>query len=200
MISVLQKHSLGIYFLIYFALVFVWPTIRTYRATGKNPIVFARDNSPQGLAGRYFKWAIALIFIYVITFPFFPEFFRTWAPGLPGNPAQEAAGWILLIASALWTVLAQSQMRDSWRIGIDEEEKTKLVTHGVFSISRNPIFTGILVSLLGLCILTPNSVALFLSAICAILIQMQVRFEEAYLIRSHGSSYLDYMKKVRRFF
>jgi protein-S-isoprenylcysteine O-methyltransferase Ste14 len=31
-------------------------------------------------------------------------------------------------------------MDNSWRIGIDEENKTGLVTKGIFSISRNPIF------------------------------------------------------------
>jgi protein-S-isoprenylcysteine O-methyltransferase Ste14 len=34
------------------------------------------------------------------------------------------------------------QMGDSWRIGIDQEQKTSLVRHGVFKLSRNPIFLG----------------------------------------------------------
>ena len=31
-------------------------------------------------------------------------------------------------------------MRDSWRAGISETDKTELVTEGIYQISRNPAF------------------------------------------------------------
>ena len=41
-------------------------------------------------------------------------------------------------------------MSNNWRIGIDEENNTELVTIGIFSISRNPIFFGMIISVFGL--------------------------------------------------
>ena len=33
-------------------------------------------------------------------------------------------------------------MRDFWRAGIPETDKTELVTEGIYQISRNPAFLG----------------------------------------------------------
>lgn len=33
-------------------------------------------------------------------------------------------------------------MRDSWRAGISETDKTELVTEGIYQISRNSAFLG----------------------------------------------------------
>src|SRR5918912_840600 len=49
-----------------------------------------------------------------------------------------AAGTILLLVSLAWTVVAQAQMGESWRVGIDEEHRTPLRREGVFGLSRNP--------------------------------------------------------------
>ncbi len=51
-------------------------------------------------------------------------------------------------------------MGNSWRIGIDTEHRTELVQRGVFRISRNPIFVGMIVTLLGLFLTIPNVVTL----------------------------------------
>jgi protein-S-isoprenylcysteine O-methyltransferase Ste14 len=33
-------------------------------------------------------------------------------------------------------------MKDSWKAGISEIDKTELVTEGIYQISRNPVFLG----------------------------------------------------------
>lgn len=33
-------------------------------------------------------------------------------------------------------------MRDAWRIGVDLNERTALIMHGLFAKSRNPIYFG----------------------------------------------------------
>ena len=89
-------------------------------------------------------------------------------------------------------------MKNSWRIGIDTETKTELVTIGLFSISRNPIFFGMILSLIGLFLTTPNALTSLFLILGYILIQIQIRLEEAFLIKEHGQNYLLYKQKVRR--
>jgi len=89
-------------------------------------------------------------------------------------------------------------MKESWRIGIDTETKTKLITTGLFGISRNPIFLGMIVSLVGLFFLTPNTWTLLFMILGYVLIQIQIRLEEDFLIEQHGNEYLEYKEKVRR--
>ena len=97
-------------------------------------------------------------------------------------------------ASLLWIFVAQSQMADSWRIGIDQENETPLITKGLFSLSRNPIFLGILVADLGLFLVIPNALTLLIVVWVFHAIQIQVRLEEEFLIQTHNETYLPIFK------
>ncbi|MCX8524842.1 isoprenylcysteine carboxylmethyltransferase family protein [Chryseobacterium formosus] len=90
-------------------------------------------------------------------------------------------------------------MKNSWRIGIDEDLKTELITIGLFNYSRNPIFFGMLLSLIGLFFTLPTLTSLIFFIISTILIQTQIRLEEEFLLNQHGNDYLQYKAKVRRF-
>jgi protein-S-isoprenylcysteine O-methyltransferase Ste14 len=57
--------------------------------------------------------------------------------------------------------MAQFQMKDSWRIGIDDQMKTELVTNGLFQFSRNPVFLGMTASLIGFFLAFPTVIAFF---------------------------------------
>jgi protein-S-isoprenylcysteine O-methyltransferase Ste14 len=114
------------------------------------------------------------------------------------NPFLVIFGWILLHSSLIWIIIAQLQMANSWRIGIDTKNKTQLITKGLFSISRNPIFLGILVADLGLSLVIPNAFTLLITVLSFAAIQTQVRLEETFLQQSHGEDYAVYFNRVRR--
>jgi protein-S-isoprenylcysteine O-methyltransferase Ste14 len=95
-------------------------------------------------------------------------------------------------------LLAQSQMGTAWRIGIDSARATSLVTHGLFGWSRNPIFLAMRLILAGLVLLVPAAVTLVLLVLAEVLIQVQVRLEEAHLGALHGASYERYRAQVAR--
>jgi protein-S-isoprenylcysteine O-methyltransferase Ste14 len=97
-------------------------------------------------------------------------------------------------------LVAQLAIGDSWRIGVDEPERTDLVTAGPFGVVRNPIVAAMVPTSLGLALLVPNVVALaaFLALVSAL--ELQVRLvEEPYLARAHGERYLAYASRVGRF-
>jgi protein-S-isoprenylcysteine O-methyltransferase Ste14 len=109
-------------------------------------------------------------------------------------------GWILLILSLILVWIAQSHMRDSWRIGIDEENKTDLITTGFFSLSRNPIFLGIMIANVGLFLALPNAFTLLIVSLSTISINTQIRIEEEFLSQEFGATYSAYQKRVSRWF
>lgn len=94
--------------------------------------------------------------------------------------------------------IAQMQMADSWRVGIDEKQHTPLVTHGLFNWSRNPVFLGMLAALLGFFLVAPNAFTLLLLGLSYTSIQIQVRLEEPFLRAQHGAAYEQYCERVRR--
>jgi protein-S-isoprenylcysteine O-methyltransferase Ste14 len=89
-------------------------------------------------------------------------------------------------------------MSDSWRIGIDYDEKTELVDKGIFAISRNPVFLGVVVFYIGIFLILPNTLSFTLVVVILITVQVQVRLEEVYLLETHGEAYQAYKNSVRR--
>src|SRR5439155_892973 len=74
--------------------------------------------------------------------------------------AGHVAGVVIGLGGAALVFLAQVQMGASWRIGLDPEERTDLVTAGLFGVVRNPIYAGMLATIVGIALLVPNVVAL----------------------------------------
>lgn len=181
--------------LLYFILCFAVPTFRTYKKTGLNPITFSKSQSAHDLIGLYMKILILLNLIGGIE-----------SINLPGlhlellyiNTSLKMFGIVLIMVSIVWTVVAQIQMADSWRIGIDEKNKTHLRTNGLFRFSRNPIFLGMLVFQTGVFFYHPTSLFLFILSMSFILITIQVRLEENFLSGLHGETYKEFQKSVPR--
>ncbi len=128
---------------------------------------------------------------------------RGWPGGdliflAPGIHWLGAVGVALGIVGAL---AAQLTMGDSWRVGVDQQDRTELVTGGIFRWVRNPIFSFIFLSGFGLCFLVPNGYAVAALLLTSIGIEVQVRaVEEPYLESVHGARYEEYRSGVGRFF
>lgn len=189
-----------LFFIIFFMTAFFGTSFIVSKRIGKDPNVLPKDDSAYGLIGRYFKYTLFLIFIYTVLLFIFPEdISNSFKINLAENIIFKYIGITLLILSWIWILIAQFQMKNSWRIGIDEDLKTELITTGLFNYSRNPIFLGILVSLIGLFFTLPTLVSLSFFLISYILIQTQIRLEEEFLLQQHNKVYLQYKAKVRRF-
>lgn len=97
-------------------------------------------------------------------------------------------------------ILAVVTMRDSWRAGVSETERTDLVTGGVYQISRNPAFLGFDLVYIGILLMFFNWVLLAVSVFAGLMFHLQiVNVEEDFLVRTFGEAYLDYRKKVNRY-
>lgn len=198
--EILIRSLLPTYFLLYFGIAFIAKSVIVARKIGKSPLVLPKDDSAYGLVGRYFKLTLIAMFVYVVAYALAPEMHVYFLPFISLNilPIQ-LTGILLLVLSLIWTILAQHHMRQSWRIGIDADTPTELITSGLFRYSRNPIFLGMLGSLAGLFCLTPNTPTFCFLIIGYILIQVQIRLEEEFLIRQHGANYQSYLQKTPRF-
>lgn len=112
----------------------------------------------------------------------------------------QAAGAALATLGILGTFITQRDMGDNWRVGVDEDERTELVTSGSFAMVRNPIFAAMLVTGAGIALVVPNGIALGGWVLLLLAIELQVRVvEEPYLRRHHGEPYQRYVARVGRF-
>ena len=89
-------------------------------------------------------------------------------------------------------------MGKAWRLAIDSNQKSHLVTEGIFQWSRNPIFFGMRAWYLGFFLVMPTALSLVLWVVGDFVIQLQVQLEEQHLIKIFGDRYQTYQSKVRR--
>ena len=189
--------ALGLYGL-YMALAFGLRTWLQLRRTG--------DSGFKGISGRLgsLEWIAGVLFVVAIAV-------GVAAPVLDVEDVLEpldaldsagvrATGVAIFLAGLAGTLYAQIAMGASWRIGVDEGERTELVTSGPFGVVRNPIFSAMLPATIGLTMLVPNMVALAGAAALFLALEIQVRLvEEPYLLRQHGDEYRRYAGEVGRF-
>ncbi|HEY8474237.1 MAG TPA: isoprenylcysteine carboxylmethyltransferase family protein [Natronosporangium sp.] len=116
------------------------------------------------------------------------------------HPAVRVAGTVLAVAGLVATLVAQADMGRSWRVGVDPTERTTLVTSGAFGLVRNPVFTAMCATLLGMTLMVGNLLAVLATVVLIGSVELQVRaIEEPYLLRTHGRSYAGYAARVGRF-
>ena len=97
-------------------------------------------------------------------------------------------------------IVSVLQMKDNWRAGVQREEKTELVTTGIYSISRNPAFLGFDLMYIGIVITFFNWYLCVATCIVMVLFHLQiVNVEEDFLIEAFGDEYIKYRKKVCRY-
>ena len=193
------KIFLPLYFLVWFALAFAWRSYLTWKHTGRNPYRLGKSDNAHDFVGVLFRLTMAVSAGVVLLHSLSSELYGYLAPiAWLQHPTLVTLGVVLLLVSFLWILLAQKQMGDSWRIGIDHEVKTPLVREGVFKLSRNPIFLGMRINLLGLFLILPNAVTLTVLVLGDALMQIQVRLEEEFLSRMHGQEYERYRRQTRR--
>lgn len=97
-------------------------------------------------------------------------------------------------------ILAVIQMKENWRAGVQKEEKTDLVTTGIYSVSRNPAFLGFDLMYIGILCSFFNWYLLIATVLALVLFHLQiVKVEEGFLAETFGQEYIEYKKKVFRY-
>ncbi len=193
------KYALFAYLILNFSLTFALPSYRVWKKTGIFPITFSNQDTAHDYIGKVFKFLLATILGIGAVHAFYTEGVKYMLPiWYLESPILQILGTVILFLALIWIVVAQIQMSNSWRIGIDEKHKTRLVTEGVFSISRNPIFLGMYCTLLGLFFIIPNAFTLLVLILGVVIVQIQVRLEEEFLLKMHGGDYVKFCSKTSR--
>jgi len=165
------------------------------RKHGIKAIVFGRTNKSD-----FVIIPIVLCFFYfIITSVFdlpFPEVFKRYFWHLPFLHLV-ATG--ICLSSLIWFFITLKTFGRSFRVGIDINTKDDLITNGVFSISRNPIYLAFITFFIGIFLAYPNIGTVTILAVFMAGIHRQILREEKFLKGHYGNDYITYCDKVRRY-
>ncbi|HIJ64419.1 MAG TPA: DUF1295 domain-containing protein [Candidatus Hydrogenedentes bacterium] len=105
----------------------------------------------------------------------------------------------LLVVNLLVGAAALIGLRDSWRVGVLENQRTDLIETGIYRFSRNPYFLAYLVMFAGYTVLLQSVVLLLLSILGFAMIHAMVLKEERHLTAQHGDRYRQYLERTPRY-
>ncbi len=110
--------------------------------------------------------------------------------------------WLGLVLMIIGLALALAGSRQFSRVGTTIntfDEPVHLVTDGLFRWSRNPMYLGFALGLMGLAVLLQTLAGFVLSILfIAVTDRWYIRFEEAALRRHFGAAYDHYTHQTRR--
>ena len=125
-----------------------------------------------------------------------------WLVPLPFLPADLPAGWlgtmvfVLALALFAWAIVTTTTAGSKVRTN---RPTTTIVESGPYRITRNPVYLGMFLGLIGLAIAFDNLWLLMMLVPFALVIRYGVvAREEAYLDRKFGHIYRRYRARVRR--
>ena len=182
-----------------FLLIIVFGRIFTqYLKTGDFGVRAASLNAPiiEILPGTVFILTFCFAFILVIM-----GYFGSIKMTIYLSLYIETFGFLIGFIGISVAMVGQIQMGNSWRIGVNPEEQTELITTGLYAKSRNPIYFGILLFWIGLTISFLHLLLFASALVCWFCIELMVRrIEEPYLIKKHGNAFTDYVENTNRYY
>ena len=114
-------------------------------------------------------------------------------------PAGRGIGVLLLILGFVTTYSGFSAFRKAGTPVRPGDEPTKLVTSGPYRITRNPMYLGLELVLLGAFFLAKSPFFLIPPIVFFLSINfLQIPFEEKLMTELFGQSYAEYCQRVRR--
>lgn len=108
-------------------------------------------------------------------------------------------GIVFGILAIIFFALATITMKDSWRVGIPEE-KTSLISTGIYKWSRNPAFVGFDLLYISICLMYFNLPLLLISIFAGTMLHLQILQEEKHMQNMFGKEYEEYKKHTLRYF
>ena len=130
---------------------------------------------------------------------------------IPAQLLSIGFGWSHLPANARFTgfcigmvgdlifLISVLCMKDSWRAGIPDRDRTELVTDGIYAFSRNPAFLGFDLQYIGVLLMFCNLLTATFTIFAVSMLHLQLLQEERYLTATFGAEYLKYRHQVLRY-
>ena len=130
---------------------------------------------------------------------------------IPAQLLSIVMGWSHLGANARFTgfciglsgdlifLISVLSMKDSWRAGIPEGDRTELVKDGIYAYSRNPAFLGFDLQYIGVLLMYCNLLTGLFTIFAIVMLHLQILQEEKYLTSAFGAEYLKYRHQVYRY-
>lgn len=138
---------------------------------------------------------LAIFIVAIVVLRHLPGI-HTWL--ITPTPWSEALGVAICAAGIAWAFWARFYLGDNWSAWVTIKQDHELVQTGPYRLTRHPIYTGVLLAVIGTVLaLTPTLGGLCGVCLGIIGLTIKLRQEEALMTRQFPEAYPAYKKRVR---
>jgi len=107
------------------------------------------------------------------------------------------AGFLVVLMGVAFSIWARLILGSNWSNRVAVKENHTLVRTGPYRIVRHPIYSGILVGMLGSAVQRGGIRCFAGVLICGLSFWLKTRAEERFMVQSFGEEYLQYRHRVK---
>lgn len=112
----------------------------------------------------------------------------------------EGAGTFLFIIAMALLYLSLWHLGRFTKMGLPKNDGIQLQTSGIYRLSRNPMYLGLMLLAISSTMMTPNVMSIILTFAGIALHHRIILREEAFLEEKLGEQYREYKRRTRRYF
>ena len=114
-------------------------------------------------------------------------------------PPHRAIGLVLIVLGFVFLLAGQFTLGRNHSSSVVIREEHQLITHGVYRLTRNPMYLGvILIIVVGIPLYAPSLRGFLTLLLLVLLFLNRIRMEETLLTEEFGEAYLAYKRSTRK--
>ena len=152
----------------------------------------------QSGGSRLLQAGLVLIGVTLI-FNLIPRFMSGWLAErlTPESTPVVLGGAVLTAAGMLFSVWARLTLGRNWSGTVTIKQDHELIQRGPYRIVRHPIYTGMLLAMLGTAFIYGIARCFVGVPIVGLAFWLKVQIEERFMVQQFGAQYVHYRQQVR---
>ncbi|MHB8301265.1 MAG: methyltransferase family protein [Acidobacteriaceae bacterium] len=160
---------------------------------------FAQKRTVRRQSARSRMLQVGIILLASLPFTVFRSRFEFLQDRDLFSPASSlhAVGFFLTLAGCGFAIWARIVLGRNWSGTVTVKEDHELTTRGPYAWVRHPIYSGLLLALLGTALVMGRPVYFLAIPLCVLAASLKLRTEERFMQETFGEQYRSYRQRVK---
>jgi protein-S-isoprenylcysteine O-methyltransferase Ste14 len=154
------------------------------------------DARTQSIGSRVLETGLGVLAFSLV----FTHYFRSGWPALSfaqPSPITGAVGLFLVLIGISFAIWARLQLGGNWSATVSVKEGHTLIRQGPYTVVRHPIYSGLLLALLGVAIIVGEVRGLMGVVVFFIALWLKSSMEERFMLEEFGVEYRSYQQRTK---
>jgi protein-S-isoprenylcysteine O-methyltransferase Ste14 len=150
----------------------------------------------QSSGSRLLEMGLTILAFCLVFTPYFQSGWRA-LNFVPNSDLAGAIGLLLVLLGVAFSIWARLVLGGNWSSAVTVKQGHTLNCRGPYTIVRHPIYTGLLLALLGVAIIVGQVRGLLGVGVLALAYWLKLKMEERFMLEQFGADYRRYQERVK---